>query len=104
VKPNGCGAEGSILNPPDLRFKDVCDDHDVAYAMGGTSADRRLVDREWRRAMLAKAGQARLQASQAPWRQKPVKHAKAAGLWAAAWIYWGAVRVGGWRHWGKVKK
>lgn len=88
MKPNGCGAAGSILDPPDLRFREACDDHDVAYALGGTPADRRAADREFRREMLRRA-------SAAPWY-------KAAYLYPVAWLYWGAVRVGGWQYWGKA--
>ncbi len=86
-EPNGCGGQGSVIDPPELRFADACDDHDLAYGLGGTPADRKAADREFRRAMLLKA-------SCAPWY-------KAAYLYPAAWGYWAAVRVGGWRYWGK---
>ena len=88
MTPNGCGAQGSIIDPPDLRFRDACDDHDIAYAMGGTPADRAAADREFRQAMLKKA-------ACAPWHKR-------AYLVPGAWLYWAGVRIGGWRHFGKA--
>jgi hypothetical protein len=88
VTGNGCGAEGSVLDPPDFRFKSVCDDHDLKYAKGGTREQRKEADRDMRQGMLLKA-------SFAPWYKR-------AYLVPAAWTYWAAVRVGGWRHWGKA--
>ncbi|HLP41223.1 MAG TPA: hypothetical protein VK465_06925 [Fibrobacteria bacterium] len=87
ITPNGCGGQGSIIDPPDLRFRDACNEHDIAYAMGGTAKDRAAADREFRKDMIRKA-------TAAPWY-------KAAYLYPAAWTYWAAVRVGGWRYWGK---
>lgn len=84
---NGCGAEGSVIDPPDLRFSAICNEHDLAYAQGGSSRERRRVDMEFRRLMIRKA-------KAAPWH-------KAAYLYPSAWGYWAGVRLFGWRHWGK---
>lgn len=86
-KPNGCGAQDSIFNPPDFDFKDACDDHDVAYSAGGTRKDRRKVDANFRRAMVKRA-------IQEPWY-------KTLYLYPFAYLYWAGVRLGGWRRWGK---
>ena len=89
AKPNGCGAADSHLDSPDLRLTAACNEHDLAYAVGGTPEDRNAADRFFLQGMLLKA-------SQAPrW--------KAAYLYPAAWAYYAAVRLGGWRHWGKPK-
>jgi hypothetical protein len=85
MAPNGCGAEGSFIDPPDLRFHDACDEHDLAYEFGGTSRDRAIADRALLKAMKAKA-------ACAPWK-------KALYLYPAAYLYFLGVRAFGWRHW-----
>jgi hypothetical protein len=90
-----------VINPPELRFRDACNEHDLAYAFGGPPGDRKAADREFRREMLLKAEAERLRVRRAPWKEKPLRAAKATGLWLSAWGYYGAVRVFGWRYWGK---
>jgi hypothetical protein len=84
---NGCGAKGSFIDPPDFRFEAACDEHDLAYAFGGTPHDRAEADRA-----LLKSTKDR--AACAPWY-------KAAYLYPAAYTYFGFVRVFGWRYWTK---
>ena len=55
-----------------------CDEHDVAYFEGGTSAARSLADARLRQCVAA------------------------SGRPLAAWIMWVAVRAMGWRHWGQA--
>lgn len=82
---NGCGGEGSPINPPELRFRAACNEHDEAYTAGGTPHDRAIADRAFLKATKAKA-------ANAPW-------FKAAYLYPAAYLYFGAVRLGGWHYW-----
>ena len=63
-----------ILRSP-ARWEYCCDEHDVAYSEGGTSADRALADR------------------------RPQECIADAGYPVRAWMYWAAVRVFGGRHW-----
>jgi hypothetical protein len=86
-QPNGCGGKGSLINPPEMRFRQPCNEHDQAYAMGGTSKERKEADKAFLRDMLKKS-------KAAPWY-------KSAYLYPSAFVYYGAVRVFGWRYWGK---
>ncbi len=82
---NGCGAQDSPLQPPNLIFKTECDDHDLAYDKGGTELNRMRDDDAFLGNMLDAVGQE-------PWYKRPL-------YGAAALVYYSAVRVGGW--WGK---
>lgn len=82
-EPNGCGGKGDKLDPPELRFGEACDEHDLAYGFGGTERDRRIADRDFLRNMQAKA-------ACAPLAYRPFYHGAAVG-------YWAAVRLFGWR-------
>lgn len=76
---NGCSGGVSwfyrvFLGAPP-RWEYCCDEHDFAYEEGGAPADRALADRRLRSCIYE------------------------AGYPVRAWLYWGAVRVFGGRHW-----
>lgn len=59
----------------DIGCRYCCDEHDLAYDEGGTAADRALADyRFW--VCVRESGRA-----------------------VRAWLFWLAVRVGGWHYW-----
>jgi hypothetical protein len=82
---NGCSGGVSkawrIVTGKRPPFEWCCDEHDLAYDEGGTSADRRLADKRLRECV-AWAGYPRF-----------------------AWVVWLGARAGGWMFWaGNVQK
>jgi len=41
---NGCGGDGSCINPPNFIFKASCNKHDKLYEAGGKEIDRFVAD------------------------------------------------------------
>lgn len=80
-KPNGCGAEGSILNPPDLIFEPACREHDSLYWVGGDPRKRFSADSIFYVRMIGRVKKAK-------WYTRPFYA-------AAAKVYHLAVRIGG---------
>lgn len=59
----------------DIGCRYCCDEHDLAYDEGGSHKDRALADRRFR-VCIKESG-------------RPVR----------AWLFWAAVRLGGWMYW-----
>jgi len=73
-----CGAKGGWFDPPDFCFTASCAKHDISYAAGKDEADRLRADRGFYKAM-------KKDASIQKWYVRPFAY-------AAAWIYYRAVR------------
>ncbi len=87
TEPNGCGGQGSVIDPPELRFHESCNEHDLAYAFGGDANDKKIADKAFLKSMKQKA-------ACAPWY-------KSAYLYPFAYSYYASVRMFGWKYWGK---
>lgn len=76
---NGCSGGVSWIYGHLLRrevpFLYCCDEHDLAYEEGGGSRDRALADKRFRQCVVDSG--------------RPVR----------AWLFWAAVRLGGWIFW-----
>ncbi len=81
---SGCGADGSALDPPELRFHGPCQGHDDAYLRPGTVRERFEMDHAFLQEM-------RFKADRAPLLTQPLYRAAATG-------YYLAVRFFGWAH------
>jgi hypothetical protein len=79
---NGCGAQDSPIQPPNLIFEGDCNDHDLAYDKGGTELNRMRDDDAFLGNMLDDVGRR-------PWYYRPF-------YGAAALTYYAAVRSFGW--------
>ena len=82
MPPNGCSGGvswfyGAMLKR-DVPFLYCCDEHDLAYEEGGNRTDRALADRRFRDCV-SESG-------------RPIR----------AWLFWAAVRLGGWWWWQKA--
>lgn len=97
---NGCGSKGgpfAWLKPPKLCFTDACDQHDLAYWVGGDAGAKARADLDlWIGCSEA------LEAWEA---EKPRGRIGVALRWVAAWVFWQAVRLGGrWSfHYGRPR-
>lgn len=81
--PNGCGPKSKwpFAKVPQFVFRGDCNRHDLAYALGGTEADRERADKIFHAAMLRSA-------RMAPWHLRDYYSVQ-------AHYYYLAVRVGG---------
>ena len=79
MPPDGCSGGVSwfyrTLLGQDIGCRYCCDEHDLAYEEGGGRRDRALADRRFRDCV------------------------RGSGRPVLAWVFWAAVRLGGWWWW-----